>query len=190
MANKHTLGLIIALMPVCVMAQAPAPVPANAPAANANPAPAPAPGAAPAVPELRVESVVIGKDEFTRMQRDILILKKRLEETDLKAQIASKVKDIERLNAPQPVPEVNVIFKSMRQSVDGDRLASFQLADGSSLIAREGDMLPNGMRVASIRSDSVVLRKGSVERRIGVGGSSVRPGASPSGGAMPGGRPF
>ena len=190
MANKHTLGLIIALLPASlVLAQAPAVVPpaASAPAPVANP-----PVTAPA--ELRVETVVIGKDEFSRMQRDILILKKRLEETELKAQITTKMKEIERLNAPLAAPEVNVVFKSMRQSVDGDRLATFVLADGSSLAAREGDMLPNGMRVASIRADAVVLRKGSVERRIGVGGSSVRPAPAMNPGAaqgsIPMGRPF
>ena len=186
MANKHTLGLIIALLPVSVMAQAPATAGAPAPASAA-----PAPATATAATDLRVENVVIGKDEFTRMQRDILVLKKRLEETDLKAQIMTKTKEIERLNAPQAVPEVNVVLKSMRQSVDGDRLATFLLADGSSLMAREGDTLPNGMRVASIRSDAVVLRKGSVERRIGVGGTTARPASSASSGmGMPTGRPF
>jgi len=187
MANKRTVILIAALLPASfVMAQAPAPA--------AAPAPAPAIAPAPAAPaDLRVESVVIGKDEFTRMQREILLLKKRLEETELRAQITTKIKEIERLNAPQAVPEANVIFKSMRQSVDGDRLATFVLDNGSSMLVREGDTLPNGMRVASIRSDGVVLRKGSVERRLGVGGSTARPGGSatsPSTGGMPMGRPF
>lgn len=194
MASKHIMTLALALAPTWVVAQtsaappsAPAPVPVAVP-----PAAAPATAARPAEPEIRVESVVIGKDEFTRMQRDILLLKKRLEETELRAQITAKTKEIEKLNMPQVAPEVPVVLKGARQTVDGDRIAQFIMGDGSSMIAREGDTLPNGMRVASIRSDSVLLRKGSVERRIGLGGTGNRPavGAMQGMSGMPSGRPF
>jgi type IV pilus biogenesis protein PilP len=186
MANRVLLALTLSAVPLFAFAQgAPVPVP------SAQPAPAAQPPAAAPDANLRIENVVIAKDEFTRMQKEILVLKKRLEETDLRAQITSKQKEIERLTAPPPAPDSGVIFKSMRQTVDGDRSASFILANGSRITAREGDTLPNGMRVSSIRSDAVVLRKGAVEKRVGVGGSSsagTTPGA-PSGG-MPMGRPF
>jgi hypothetical protein len=90
-----------------------------------------------------------------------VVAKARLRLVETQAQIASRRADIERqVPFTQPAMPTVAGIEGMTKNL----WATLQLENGSMAEVKVGDTLPNGMRVASIAPDGVVLRTASNQR--------------------------
>ena len=101
-------------------------------------------------------------EDLTKIEAETTVLKAQAKKLDVKAQIAnkqaeiaSKNAEIERLALPSNFgdPAIRSI-----EGIGASRIATIQLENGSAVEVREGDVLPNGMKIISIRQNEVVVQ--------------------------------
>lgn len=115
-------------------------------------------------------------DDLARIEAQNAVLKARLRVLETRAQMAARQADIER-HAPaldRSTPTVG--------SIEGmnDKLRATVLLDGSRRVeVVAGDVLPNGMRVVSIRPDGVVVR-GADRKRVRLNPAAHAGGSDPA----------
>lgn len=95
-------------------------------------------------------------DDLAQIEAQHAVLKARLRVLETRAQMAAREADIQRYApaAERGGPSVESI-----EGVDGRMQATVLLANGRSVEVVAGDVLPNGMRVVSIRPDGVVVQR-------------------------------
>ena len=119
-------------------------------------------------------------ENLTKLEAETTVLKARAKKLEVQAQIATRQAEIAKLTAPAVNGDPTV------RSVEGvgkEVYATLQLENGSAIDVKVGDTLPNGMKVASISPNEVVVQKRD-KRRYRLGTTPV---AAP--GAMAGGLP-
>jgi hypothetical protein len=137
---------------------------------------------APAAPSASVASTA---DELTRLQDRTLVLQAQLKE--LQAQQAVDAQQHKPQDNPPPtLTNVRVIGI---ERFGGRRYATVQVDGGGEFDIAPGDALSDGATVASIESETVVVRQHSGRLvRLRVGAGQVSPAATlGSMGALPGG---
>jgi hypothetical protein len=147
--------------------------------AVANPS-APVPESAPS------PAALAATDELMSLQEDTLILKAQLKKLEVQTDVAQRQETLGRMGRSSSNDEVSVVAT---QSLGNTMIATLNTNDGSEFDVRPGDVLPNGMRVVSIRPGVVVLD--SHDRRTTLTVSSTRsrePGMA-AGNGMSGGVP-
>jgi type IV pilus biogenesis protein PilP len=123
--------------------------------AEANaPASASAADAAPRVSVVPTAAAVQAANELMRLQEETLLLKAQLKKLDAQTQVAEREEALHRMGATVSYADVSLIAT---QSLGKTMSATVATTDGAEFDVRPGDTLPNGMRVASIRSGAVVL---------------------------------
>lgn len=94
-------------------------------------------------------------DDLAQIEAEHVLLKARLRVLETRAQIAARRADIDRLTPAgqrSTAPTVGSI-----EGLSGQLHATLVLDNGQQAEVRQGDVLPNGMRVVSIQSDGVVV---------------------------------
>lgn len=94
-------------------------------------------------------------DELAQIESEHVLLKAKLRVLETRAQMAARQGDIERLTPAgqrTKVPTVDGV-----EGLAGKLRATLTLDNGQQAEVRQGDALPNGMRVVSIQSDGVVV---------------------------------
>jgi type IV pilus biogenesis protein PilP len=94
-------------------------------------------------------------DELTQIEAEHAVAKARLRLVETQAQIAARRADMERQGSSSPaeLPTVAGI-----DGMVGHLNATLQYGNGLIIEVKAGDSLPNGMHVASVAADGVVLR--------------------------------
>lgn len=132
-------------------------------------------------------------ERLTRIEADTLLLKAREKQLDVQLSIAARQNEIaakrqlnEQLtqNAAQGDPVIRSI-----EGIGRAMFVTLQLSNGTLLDAQAGDVLSNGMKVLSIRSNEVIVQGGK-QRRIRLAAQGSVPSGFPSGyagvaGALP-----
>lgn len=100
-------------------------------------------------------------DNLTRIETETLVLKAREKQLDVQAKILAKQSEIAAKQAEsERVTQAPAIGNPVILSIEGfgkSMFATLQLDNGNSVDVQAGDMLSNGMRVASIRGNEVVI---------------------------------
>ena len=111
-------------------------------------------------------------DDLARIEAEHMVLKARLRVLETRAQMAARQADIERYGPGAQgsgLPTVAGIEGS------GEKLqATVLMGNGYATEVLQGDTLPNGMRVVSIRHDGVVVR-GADRKRVRLKPASEQP---------------
>ena len=101
-------------------------------------------------------------EKLSDANNQILLLQSKLKAAELKAQIATKNQELNRVGG---VGENNPTVKSIEGM--GHKLhATLVMDNGSKIMVGEGDSLPNGMTVKSINDNAIVLSKGKYTKRL------------------------
>lgn len=100
-------------------------------------------------------------EQLTRIEAETLLLKAREKQLEVQANIMARQNDIatkKQLNGQ--LTQNAVAGDPVVRSVEGIgkvMYATLQLSDGNLVDARVGDVLPNGMKVASIKTNEVIV---------------------------------
>lgn len=114
-------------------------------------------------------------DSLAKIEEETMILKAREKQLSVKAQIASKEAELAAKRADthhvtqEPAEDAPVILAI--EGIGRTLYATLRLHNGSTLDVSNGDVLPNGMKVVSIRSNEVIVET-SKNRRIRLGTSA------------------
>jgi type IV pilus biogenesis protein PilP len=107
-------------------------------------------------------------DSLTRIEAETLLLKAREKQLDVQAKILAKQQEIAaRQTENDPQVRTAAAGAPVIQSVEGigrSLYATLQLANGSFVDVQVGDVLPNGMKVVSIRPNEVIAATGNKQR--------------------------
>jgi type IV pilus biogenesis protein PilP len=127
-------------------------------------------------------------DDLAQIEAQHVVLKARLRVLETQAQMAARQAEIERHG---PVAEGTMPTLGGVEGV-GDKLyATVYLENGYVAEVRTGDMLPNGMRVLSIRPDNVLVQRSDKTRvRLKPAGEPPRSAAPTFSAAGPASLPF
>lgn len=100
-------------------------------------------------------------DNLTRIETETLVLKAREKQLDVQANILAKQSEIAAKQAEsERITQAPAIGNPVILSIEGlgkSMFATLQLGNGNSVDVQAGDMLSNGMKVASIRANEVVI---------------------------------
>lgn len=113
-------------------------------------------------------------DRLTRIEAETLVLKAREKQLAVQAQIAAKQAEIATRQAENyRLARIASVNDPVIQAVEGigDTVyATLQLDNGSTVEAKVGDVLPNGMRVLAINPNEVIVETQKKKRvRLGTG---------------------
>jgi type IV pilus biogenesis protein PilP len=129
-------------------------------------------------------------DQLTRMESETLVLKAREKQLEVQANILTKQNDIRvKQGVNDHLARGPMSGDPLVYSVEGigkAMVATLQM--GNSVIdAKSGDVLPNGMRVVSIRANEVIVetRKRQRRRLAAANGAMDTAGAYPGPGIPP-----
>lgn len=159
-AKHSTRGLTCAIGVACLTlvlmldpaVAAPA-TPASAPAAAPALAPALAAATAQRAPEPTQSSVTA--QALTRLEEETLVLKARLKALETEAQIAQRSAELTRLT---DVGARHGFMVRAVEGISGALYATLWSREDGELEVKQGDVLPNGMRIASIQPNAVLVR--------------------------------
>jgi type IV pilus biogenesis protein PilP len=124
-------------------------------------------------------------EQLTRMEAETLVLKAHEKQLEVQANILTKQNDIRmKQGVNTQLARGPVAGDPLVQSVEGIGKAMFAtLQLGTSVVdAKAGDMLPNGMRVVSVRANEVLVETPKRQRRrlapanVAMDGFSAYPG--------------
>jgi type IV pilus biogenesis protein PilP len=111
--------------------------------------------AAPSVNVVPTAAAAQAATELMRLQEETLILKAQLKKLDAQAQVVERQEALHRMgSAVSSYSDVSLVAT---QSLGKTMSATVATSDGTEIDVTAGDMLPNGMRVAAIRSGAIVL---------------------------------
>ena len=121
-------------------------------------------------------------DSLAKIEEETMILKAREKQLAVKAQIAAKEAELAAkqadsrhvTNAPDENDPVVQAIEGIGQSLH----ATLQLRNGSTLDVSKGDVLPNGMKINSIRANEVIVETAK-NRRIRLATGSATTTTSP-----------
>jgi type IV pilus biogenesis protein PilP len=111
-------------------------------------------------------------DDLARIEAEHMVLKARLRVLETRALMAARQADIERYEPGvqgSGMPTVAGI-----EGASGKLQATVLMGNGFTTEVLQGDMLPNGMRVVSIRHDGVVAQ-GADRKRVRLKPASEQP---------------
>lgn len=119
-------------------------------------------------------------DDLTKIEAETLVLKAREKQLNVQAQIASKQAEIaskqadaDRLMHTGTASVDDPIIRSI-EGIGKALYATLELDNGHTVDVKIGDILPNGMRIASIRSNEVVVELKDKRRiRLNTGSQAV-----------------
>lgn len=129
-------------------------------------------------------------DRLTRIEAETLVLKAREKQLAVQAQIAAKEAEIASKQAESNhLARIASAGDPVIRSVEGigrTVYATLQLDNGSTVDAKVGDILPNGMKVVAINPNEVIVETPKRKRiRLSTGTAAARPyTAAYTGGAM------
>ena len=107
-------------------------------------------------------------ESLTRIEAETLLLQAREKQLDVQAKILIKQQEIAARQAEgDPQVRTAAAGAPVIQSVEGigrSLYATLQLANGSFVDVQVGDVLPNGMKVVSIRPNEVIATTGNKQR--------------------------
>jgi len=107
-------------------------------------------------------------DNLSKIEEETLLLKAREKQLVIKAQIAAKEAELASKNMDasrfQQSPEDAPMILSI-EGIGKNLYATLQMRNGSTMDVSNGDTLPNGMKVVSIRSNEVLVETAK-NRRI------------------------
>ncbi|RDU96765.1 type IV pilus biogenesis protein PilP [Trinickia dinghuensis] len=110
--------------------------------------------AAPASPAPATQATTQAATELMQLQEETLLLKAQLKKLDAQAQVAEREEALRRMGGPVAYGELAL---TATQSLGKVTSATLSSSDGAEFSVRAGEVLPNGMRVVSIRPGAVVL---------------------------------
>lgn len=106
-------------------------------------------------------------DNLAKIEEETLILKAREKQLAIKAQIAAKEAELATKNLDasrfQQSPEDAPVILSI-EGIGKNLHATLQMRNGSTMDVSSGDILPNGMKVVSIRSNEVMVETAKTRR--------------------------
>jgi type IV pilus biogenesis protein PilP len=117
-------------------------------------------------------------DRLTQIEAETLLLKAREKQIDVQASIITKQNEIvlkQALN--DQLTHKAVGGDPLVRSIEGigkSLYATLQLSNGNLIEAKVGDVLPNGMKVVSIRPNEVTVQSGN-KQRTRLGGAHPAP---------------
>lgn len=117
-------------------------------------------------------------ERLTQIEAETLLLKAREKQIDVQASIITKQNEIilkQALN--DQLTNKAVAGDPLVRSIEGigkAMYATLQLHNGNLIDAKAGDVLPNGMKVVSIRPNEVIVQSAN-KRRTRLGGASPAP---------------
>jgi type IV pilus biogenesis protein PilP len=147
--NKTSAVFVVACCiawPATVFAQASAPAATRAGSQSA--------GGAPAVSVVPTPAAVEAANELMQLQEQTLLLKAQLKKLDAQAQVDEREQSLRRIGGQVTYDNVSLFAT---QSLGKTTSATLGMGNGVSVDVQSGDMLPNGMRVISIRPGTVVV---------------------------------
>jgi type IV pilus biogenesis protein PilP len=122
-------------------------------------------------------------DTISKTEAETSVLKARARKLEVEASIAAKRAEIQRYT--QTAKAGDPTLRSV-EGVGKTVYATLQLASGVSIDAKVGDVLPNGMKVISIRPNEVIVQSGKKRIRLGAGALEPTPfAAAQAGAALP-----
>lgn len=100
-------------------------------------------------------------EQLTRIEAETLLLKAREKQLEVQANIVARQNEIAtKRQLTDQLAQTAVAGDPVVRSIEGIgkvMYATVQLADGNLVDARVGDVLPNGMKVASIKPHEVIV---------------------------------
>ncbi|MFC7518877.1 type IV pilus biogenesis protein PilP [Herbaspirillum sp. GCM10030257] len=109
-------------------------------------------------------------DTLTRVEAETLILKAREKQLDVQASIVAKQNDIAAKQAYKDQMTQNAVAGDpVIRSIEGigkSTYATLELSNGNLVDAQVGDVLSNGMRIVSIRSNEVIVERQKKRTRL------------------------
>ncbi|MFC5474051.1 type IV pilus biogenesis protein PilP [Paraherbaspirillum soli] len=108
-------------------------------------------------------------DNLSRIEAETLILKAQERQIQVKAQIAAKEAEIaakqnENNKVSRSAGPGDPVIRAI-EGIGNTLYATLSLDNGSTVDVRSGAMLPNGMKVISIRQNEVIVQAGSKDKR-------------------------
>ncbi len=107
-------------------------------------------------------------DKLTRIEAETLVLKAREKQLEVQSGILAKQADIAaRQAATDRLAQAPVAGNPVVHSIEGigrTMYATLQLDSGNSVDVQVGDILPNGMKVVSIRPNQVIAETAKKRR--------------------------
>jgi type IV pilus biogenesis protein PilP len=107
-------------------------------------------------------------EQLTRIEAETLLLKAREKQLDVQASIMARQNEIaSRKQVNEQLTQNAVVGNPVIRSIEGigrTMYATLQLADGSLVEAKVGDVLSNGMKIASISANEVIVESGKKHR--------------------------
>lgn len=122
-------------------------------------------------------------EQLTRIEAETLLLKAREKQLDVQANIMARQNDIaskKQLN--EQLTQNAVVGNPVIRSIEGIGKALYvtlQLPDGSLVDAKSGDVLSNGMKIASIKSNEVIVETSKKQRVRLAAAAHPQPGFNP-----------
>jgi type IV pilus biogenesis protein PilP len=119
-------------------------------------------------------------DSLTRIEEETLILKAKEKQLDIQAKIASKRSEIaaKQAEADRLVRTASAddpVIRSV-EGIGATVYATLQFSNGTTVDAKEGDVLQNGMRVISIHPNEVIVQTQKKKRiRLAAGSFASTP---------------
>lgn len=117
-------------------------------------------------------------DSLTRIEAETLLLKAREKQLAVQAQIVAKQTEIasrqaENYRLARTASAGDPVIRSV-EGIGRNMVATLQLDNGSTVDARVGDVLPNGMRVASVSVNEVIVETQKNKRiRLSTGSAAA-----------------
>lgn len=109
-------------------------------------------------------------ETLTRVEAETLILKAREKQLEVQASIVAKQNDIAAKQAMKDHMTQNAVLGDpLIRSVEGigkTTYATLELSNGNLVDTQVGDVLSNGMRVVSIRSNEVIVERNRKRTRL------------------------
>lgn len=119
-------------------------------------------------------------DSLTRIETETMVLKAREKQLDVQANILAKQSAIaSRQAASDSLAQAPIIGDPVILSIEGlgkSMFATLQMVNGSTVDVTAGDVLSNGMKVASIRANEVIVETAK-KKRVRLATASQTPAA-------------
>ncbi|MGH8778321.1 type IV pilus biogenesis protein PilP [Paraburkholderia sp.] len=109
--------------------------------------------------------------ELMGLQEDTVILKAQLKKLEAQAEVAARQDALGKMGRSVTNDEIAVVAT---QSLGSTTTATLNVNDSSEVDVHAGDMLPNGMRVISIRPGAVVIDSHGTRTTLTVSATRVR----------------
>lgn len=123
-------------------------------------------------------------ERLSRIEAETMVLKAREKQLDVQAKIIAKQSEIASRRADsERLAHAAVAGNPLVLSIEGvgpAMYATLQMENGNTADVQVGDVLPNGMKVVSIRPNEVIIESGKKRRTRLASGSQAAPSFDPS----------